>query len=241
MRLSTFSLVAFSALVSANSVTPPTHYGVLLFQAFQALDVFGPLDVLNLHSGTQKNLTLSLLSRNLSPVSTVPVMMNTTFGQSLQPTHTLSSPPPDLEVLIVPGGIGTRAPDLGAEVDFIRTIFPSLRYLISICTGNVLVARAGLLDGKKATGNKKSWSWLTQQGNKTHWVAKARWVVSSEKIWSTSGVSAGVDGFLNFMETVYGEEVARNLEIGLEWSRVTDPNADEFADIWQVEDVLPVE
>jgi putative intracellular protease/amidase len=167
--------------------------------------------------------------------------MGTTFGESIVPTHTFDSPPSNLEVLIVPGGIGTRAPDLTKEIDFIRTAFPSLKYVIAVCTGNAVIARAGLLDGKRATGNKKAWSWLTTQGNKTHWVAKARWVRSSEKIWSTSGVSSGVDGVLNFVETIYGEAVATDLAHGIEWRRVTDPDDDEFAAIWGAKDVLPLE
>ncbi|KAF5338196.1 hypothetical protein D9611_014599 [Ephemerocybe angulata] len=227
--------------VGVAATTPPTHFGVVLFPGFQALDAFGPLDVLNVFSLQQTNLTLSVLARNVSSVTTVPQTMNTTFGESAVATHTFDSPPSDLEVLIVPGGLGTRSPDLEPEIDFIRTIFPSLRYLIAVCTGNTLVARAGLLDEKKATGNKKAWSWVTAQGKKTHWIAKARWVRSSEKIWSTSGVSAGVDGALNFMETVYGEDIATGLAQYLEWNRVTDPNDDEFAAIWGAEDVLPVE
>ncbi|KAJ3528664.1 hypothetical protein NMY22_g9317 [Coprinellus aureogranulatus] len=234
-------VLVFTSAVALAAESLPTHYGVLLIPAFQALDVFGPLDVLNTFSFTQKNLTLSLLSRTLSPVTTVPLTMGTTFGESIVPTHTFDAPPSNLEVLLVPGGTGTRAPDLTKEVDFIRTIFPSLRYLIAVCTGNGLVARAGLLDGKKATGNKRAWSWVTAQGNKTHWVAQARWVRSSEKIWSTSGVSSGVDGVLNYMENVYGADVATDLAHGLEWRRVTDPSDDEFAAIWGAKDVLPLE
>ncbi|KAF6745220.1 DJ-1/PfpI family protein [Ephemerocybe angulata] len=226
-----FFLALFSILYIALAI-PPTNYGVLVFPAFQLLDVFGPVDVLYGNSiFHQKNLTLSIISRTLSLVSTVPLTMNTTFGASILPTHTLAFPPNELEVLIVPGGVDRVHP----------TVFPSLRYLIAVCTGNALVARAGLLDGKKATGNKASWVWLTTHGNgKVHWAAQARWVRSSEKIWSTSGVSAGVDGTLNFIETGYGSDNATHLENAMEWTRVTDSNHDEFAAIWGAKDVLPV-
>ena len=202
--------------------------------------MFGPLDVLNTLSFTQTNITLSTIARTLDPVFTKPKNATGTFGERIVVTHTLDAPPKGLEVLLVPGGAGTRSPDLQPEIDFIRKVFPSVRYVIAVCTGNALVAKAGLLDGKKATGNKKSWAWVTAQSDKVHWIAKARWVVSSPKIWSTSGVSAGVDGTLNWVSAVYGEAVAQDLSNGLEWRRVTDPDNDEFAGIWGAEDVLPV-
>jgi transcriptional regulator GlxA family with amidase domain len=174
-------------------------------------------------------------------VSTISKTSNSTVGQSVVVTHTLDAPPSGLEVLVVPGGLGTRSPDLQPEINFIRDAFPSLRYVIGVCTGNVLLARAGILDGKKATGNKKSWSWVTSQSKKVHWIGKARWIVSSDKIWSTSGVSAGVDGTLDWVEKVYGAALATQLENGKEWSRVTDPDLDEFATIWGAKDVLPSE
>ncbi|KAH6897610.1 DJ-1/PfpI family protein [Coprinopsis sp. MPI-PUGE-AT-0042] len=217
------TLLALPLLAAVQIPNPPTKFGVLLFPAYTALDVYGPLEVLTQMSYKRENMTLSMISRSLNPVTTIAHDKNHTFGSSVIITHTFSSPPPDLEVLIVPGGIGTRGPELEPEVNFIRDTFPSLRYLISVCTGNGLVARSGILDGKKATGNKAAWAWVTAQSKKVHWIGKARWVVSSEKIWSTSG------------------DVAKSLENGAEWSRVTDPNADEFADIHNTTDVLPTE
>ncbi|KAH6911499.1 DJ-1/PfpI family protein [Coprinopsis sp. MPI-PUGE-AT-0042] len=235
------AVLFFPILAFAQIPNPPTKLGVLLFPGFQALDVFGPLDVFNTLGLMVNGTSVSLFSRTLEPVSTTSKTSNSTVGQSVVVTHTLDAPPSDLEVLVVPGGGGTRSPDLQPEIDFIRKTFPSLRYVIGVCTGNALLARAGILDGKKATGNKKSWAWLTSQSKKVHWIGKARWVVSSEKIWSTSGISAGVDGTLDWVSKVYGEATATEMENGKEWSRVTDPDLDEFADIWGAKDVLPTE
>ncbi|KAH6911510.1 class I glutamine amidotransferase-like protein [Coprinopsis sp. MPI-PUGE-AT-0042] len=183
-----------------------------------SLEVFGLLDVFN----------------------TLGARLNLQFP-SIIVTHTLDPPPSDLEVLVVPGRGGTRSPDPQPEVEFIRDTFPSLRYVIGVSTGNALLARARIPNGKKATGNKKSWTWLTSQSKKVHWIGKARWVVSSERIWSTSGIGAGVDGTLDWVSKIYGEAIATEIENGKEWSRVTGPNLDEFADIWGAKDVLPTE
>lgn len=66
-------------------------------------------------------------------------------------------------------------------------------FLLTVCTGAALAARAGLLDGKRATTNKMSWAWATSQGTPgaTDWQKKARWVEDGH-IWTSAGVTAGM-------------------------------------------------
>lgn len=65
---------------------------------------------------------------------------------------------------------------------------------------------AGVLDGRRATTNKASYKNVTATNDKVVWVPHARWVVD-ENIWTTSGVSSGIDGTLAFIECLYGQEV----------------------------------
>lgn len=140
--------------------SPPTKYGITLFKGFQALDVFGPLDVLNVVSVTHP-LSLSLIAPTLDPVSTQFETSKASIGQSIVPTHTYENAPDDIEVLIVPGGIGARmAMNSQAATDFVRERFPKLRYLLTVCTGSVVVARGGILEGKEATSNKLRFQWV---------------------------------------------------------------------------------
>ena len=140
---------------------PPAslRYGVVVFPGYQALDVWGPLDILNTLAFEYKNNTISILAETLDPVSTAIATMNTTFGESIVPTHTFDNAP-ELDVLLVPGGVGTRVPDISAQVEYIRRVFPSLKYLITVCTGAVLASDAGVLDGEYATTNKKAYDWV---------------------------------------------------------------------------------
>lgn len=115
----------------------------------------------------------------------------------------------------------------------------------AICTGSGLAARAGVLDGQKATTNKQCWSFQTPLGPKTHWVANARWVKSDNgKLWTCSGVSAGIDGFLAMVEHAYGKD-ANGVSFGdrvsdeIEYNRVRDSSDDPFAVKCKVKDVLP--
>ena len=111
-------------------------------------------------------------------------------------THTYENAPA-LDVLLVPGGAGTRAlgkvngGDTSAET-FINNRLGQLDYLLSVCTGSVILARSGVLDGKRATTNKGAWREVTGEvgTDKVIWVPTARWVVDG-KIWTSSGVSAG--------------------------------------------------
>lgn len=154
------------SLSSPSSVdaeeSPPVNYGMIIFPAFQAIDVFGPLDILTILSWTQ-TLNLSVISTSLDPVNTKPLSMNisSNFGESIVPTHTFDQPPEDLEVLFVPGGLGTRSDEVVAPaVEFVKSVYPKLKYLVSVCTGATILAKAGVLDGKNATTNKHSWDWV---------------------------------------------------------------------------------
>lgn len=133
---------------------PPTRYAIALFEGFQVLDAFGPLDVLFILS-KHTPLELSVLGPTTDPVSSRAKSHPGSIGQAVVPTHTYDTAPSDIEVLIVPGGAGTR--DIEATqpvVDPIKRTFPELRYLLTVCTGSALAARAGVLDEKNATSNK---------------------------------------------------------------------------------------
>lgn len=98
-----------------KDITVPYRFAYILFPGFEALDVFGPLDVLNSLSLTTK-INLTLIADTLEPVANGKVSwwtspVNATFGESVVPTHTFANPPSDIDVLVVPGGLGTRAPD----------------------------------------------------------------------------------------------------------------------------------
>lgn len=203
---------------------------------------------------------LSIISVNSTPSTTNPPMPGIDFGMALPPTITIaeylaaaannfttttsstsetstnstcsqSKPiPGPLDVLLVPGGGGTRK-DVTHEIDFVRTVYPSLKYLISVCTGSTVIARAGTLDNKRATTNKKAWAWATSFGNNVSYVPHARWVQDGN-VWTSSGVSAGIDVSYAFLASVYGEEVSKWVADVSEYTRWSNGSYDPFADRW---------
>jgi transcriptional regulator GlxA family with amidase domain len=153
------------------------------------IEVVDPLQLL----AHKFSMNLYILSSTLDRVTTEPASAamnpyNSSFWLTINPTHTFATAPDDLEVLIVPGGPGVRAPDVSPMTDFIRDRYPKLRYLLTVCTGAGLAAKSGVLDGRKATTNKAAWATITAYGPNTTWVSPARWVVDGN-IWTSSGVS----------------------------------------------------
>ncbi|KAG6364064.1 hypothetical protein INS49_009167 [Diaporthe citri] len=227
---------------SAENAKPkPVNFGVVVFPAFQQLDVFGPLDALSLLSRSH-NMNLYTIAATLDPVSSKqpavkdgggwvpPPTQSPEFGTTILPTHTFSTAPA-LDVLLVPGGQGTRAqsPAISESIDFIRQRSPSLQYLITVCTGSGLAARSGVLDGRRATTNKLAWESTTALRPQVNWVHRARWV-NDGNIWTSSGISAGIDVTFAWIADVYGADVAKNIADRMEYTRVTDADNDPFAD-----------
>lgn len=237
------ALTTSSAVVPPPAATPPaltskpTKFGIVLFDGFQVLDAYGPLDTL---ATLQKhaNITVDILTIGNKTVSSV-IPGKGPVGASFVATHAIEAPRPDLEVLLVPGGIGTR--DMAASqhvVDFVKLQYPKLKYLLTVCTGSGLAARAGVLDGRSATTNKQSLDEVIPLGPKTKWVNEARWVVDGN-IYTSSGISAGMDMVYGFISDIWGEAVAEDLAEIQEYIRNTDRNNDPFADKDGKEPIVP--
>jgi len=219
------------------SNTPvPRTYGIVLFRMFDMLDVYGPSEILQFIGGSYPT-NIVYIAETLEPVTTRPVMaamnpLNSSVYPSLTPTHVFETAP-DLDVLIIPGGPGWRNPtSLNATMAYIRETAPKVRQVLTICTGSALAARAGILNGKRATANKSSWSTTVAANPNTTWVSSARWVEdysSSPPIWSSSGVTAGIDMMLHWVEKTYSAENATNIARFIEHVRITDPSIDPFA------------
>lgn len=137
-----------------------------------------------------------------------------------------------IDVLIVPGGVGTRN-DMSADIAFVRHMYPSLKAVLSVCTGATILARAGVLDGRRATTNKRAYKWATSMGPNVHWIHEARWIVDGN-IVTGSGISAGIDATYAFVSLNYGEKVAQELADSAEYVRWTDGDYDPFAKWWDI-------
>jgi len=199
------------------------HIGVVLFQGFEPLDAAGPLEIW----GQLPDLHVHYIAQQAGPVKSVTAQMTWVAGYSFD------QPPEHLDWLLVPGGIGTRQEVRNpALLDFIRVWSDRVQLCTSVCTGAALLAAAGVLDGKRATGNKVHIAWVMSTGPQVLWEQKARWVRDG-KFVTSSGVTAGMDMAVAVLKEEYGEEEAHAAVQRCEYEPHTDPTWDPFSALVQ--------
>jgi transcriptional regulator GlxA family with amidase domain len=204
-----------SSLADAQT---PRRITVVLFDRFELLDVFGPLELFGiLPDRFEIGLTgpAGGLVRSAQGPESVP---HESYEEAARP-----------DVVLVPGGIGTRRlVNDRAFLDWLAAWARPAELVTSVCTGSALLAAAGLLDGYRATSNKRAFNWARTQGPHVEWVPRARWVEDRDR-WTSSGVAAGMDMTLALIARLHGDELASDVADGveLEWHR--DPGWDPFA------------
>ena len=132
-------------------------------------------------------------------------------------------------MLLIPGGWGenTRV-DVKPYLDWIRSAAERAEYVLTVCTGAALLASTGFLDGRAATTNKALYRWATSKGPRARWVAEARWVQDG-KVFTSSGVSAGIDMALAALAAMEGMQVAEAVAKGCEYRWEKNAKSDPFA------------
>ena len=197
----------------------PLQIGVLLYPDFEMLDVFGPLEMFSMLGRARARL--HLIAEHPGPVPAA-MAADGPLGPHVIAEYGYADAPP-LDVLLVPGGFGTVPALADTELlNFIRERAPAT-ILASVCTGSALLARAGVLDGRRATSNKQLFDLARRQSDRVEWVEAARWV-DAGSVMTSSGVSAGMDMALALIERLCGTEVAEQIADATEytWHRAAD-------------------
>lgn len=189
---------------------------ILLFSDFETLDAFGPVEIL----GRVEEYRLRYFSIDGGIIS------------SKQGTEIVTEKLENMDfggILLIPGGQGTRS--LINDKIFIEklaSIVTKSKYCLTVCTGAALIAKTNLLNGRKATSNKKAFEWVKSLNTNVLWIKHARWVVD-DKFYTSSGVSAGIDMALGFVADTIGLERANNIAESVEYIWNSDKDKDSFA------------
>jgi transcriptional regulator GlxA family with amidase domain len=179
--------------------------GVALFDGAEELDWAGPWEVLAAwaEEWPDDGVRVFTLAREEGPVTCAK-------GLRVLPDETWETAPP-LDVLVYPGGRGTR-PQLGDEEvrAWLRAIADSGALLTSVCTGSLVLADAGLLDGRPATTHWGSLELLPTLGREIEVRPDDRFVDSGDVV-TAAGVSAGIDMALHLVARLHSPERAREV------------------------------
>ncbi len=195
----------------------PRTVGILIFPEVEVLDFCGPFEVFASASrppatdgGTETRLF------DVRIIAEKPEVVRCRGGLLVQPHHTFTDHPP-LDILVVPGGYGTRTEQENPVVlDWIRRQRAGDALTTSVCTGAFLLGAAGLLDGKRATTHWGTIDLLGEELPKTQVLRDAR-VVDEGEIITSAGVSAGIDMALHVVRRLHGDDVARRTARDMEY------------------------
>ncbi len=182
--------------------------GILVFPDVEVLDFCGPFEVF---SATR--LDESQRREQTSPFEVVLVapsmeQIKATGGLRVLPDHDLQNCP-QLDLLVVPGGWGTRSlVNDERVVKWIRAQASGAELIASVCTGSFLLGEAGLLEGRRATTHWQSLDRM-EQTFPSITVVRDQHVVEEGSIYTSAGISAGIDLALRVVAKVHGEAIAR--------------------------------
>jgi transcriptional regulator GlxA family with amidase domain len=182
--------------------------GILVFDDVEVLDFCGPFEVFSvtrLDEARRREepspFEVVLAAERLGPVTA-------TGGLRVLPHHDLAGCPP-LDVLVVPGGWGTRREmHNGPLVGWVRDRASAAETVTSVCTGSLLLGRAGVLDGRRATTHWWTFDLLRDTAPAAA-VERREHVVEDGNVLTSAGISAGIDMALRVVTRYHGEAVAR--------------------------------
>lgn len=217
--VATLTALLLFGLGSVNAADEQQNYtvGIVLYPDFEVLDVYGPLEMW----AYLTNYQIVLIAEEAGPIMSAQ-------GTSTVATHSFDNAP-EIDILMIPGGQGSRRElNNPRMIEFIEQAHEQSTYTTSVCTGSALLAKAGVLNGHRATSNKRFFFLSEQQSKEVEWVDDARWVESGN-VFTSSGVSAGTDMALGLVARTHGIEWARGLASSVEYIWHEQADDDPFA------------
>ncbi len=179
------------------------NIAIVLYDRFTALDAIGPYEVLSRLPGA----SVAFAAVEPGPVRTDSGMLTLLAERSLEEVR-------EPDIVLVPGGPGeVAARASGAVLDWLKVADRASTWTTSVCTGSLILAAAGLLDGRRATSHWLALEELRRLGAEP---VRER-VVFDGKLVTAAGVSAGIDMALTLAARIAGDAVAQAIQLGIEY------------------------
>ncbi len=183
-----------------------SRIGILVFDDVEELDFVGPLEVFGMAVRLQQKGEVSIVGHDSRTV-------RCRHGLQVIADELLSDCA-DFDLFIVPGGLGARTHAVKSKpiLDFIRRQ-PGM--VASVCTGSLVLAAAGVLDGKEATTHHTAFDMLRAHPGVV--VREGRRMTMHERVWTSAGISAGIDMSLALVAHLWGPSLADEISTAMEW------------------------
>jgi transcriptional regulator GlxA family with amidase domain len=182
--------------------------GILLFDDAEELDFAGPWEVMTVAAMLKGEGGVVTIAEHDRPVRCAK-------GMRVLPDHDFADAPP-LDVVLVPGGIGTRREEENPVLlEWLRAVGTKATWVTSVCTGAALLAAAGLARGKRVTTHWSYLDTLRQRDDLT--VLEHRRYVRDGNVVTSAGVSAGIDMALWLVGEIHGPDFARTVQHWIEY------------------------
>ena len=187
--------------------------GILIYDDVEVLDFTGPFEVFSTTKSPDDDSPLFqvhlIAESDQAPITTV-------GGMRVMP-HVSYDQCPALDILLVPGGVGSRRQMLRpTTLEFVKRQATTVSLLTSVCTGALVLAKAGLLNGKTVTTHWTALDLLQEVCPECTVDRTKHWVVDGN-LMASAGISAGIDMSLKVVERCYGEKVARRTAKTMEY------------------------
>lgn len=182
--------------------------GIVVFKDVEVLDFCGPFEVFSATRLNEQRRREEPSPFNVFLVAETKSLLVAAGGMKVFPDYDLDDCPA-LDILVVPGGWGTRK-EMNNErlLRWIADRSRQVKTLTSVCTGALLLGKAGLLDGKRATTHWRSLDWMQELFPKTH-VERQLHFVEDGALFTSAGISAGIDMALKVVARYFGDAIAR--------------------------------
>jgi transcriptional regulator GlxA family with amidase domain len=194
-----------------NQSQLPLTVGILIFDQVEVLDVAGPFEVFSVtrldEQRRQEELSSSpfrilLVSEKLGPVLAI-------GGLRFTPDVTIDNCPAELDLLLIPGGLGTRKEVKNVKLlSWIANRASNTRLMASVCTGSSLLGKAGLLDGREATTHWHAFDFLRQSAPNANIRDDVRFTLV-DPVFTSAGISAGIDMALRIVSHFFGTKIGQ--------------------------------
>lgn len=204
------------------------NVGILIFPDVEVLDFAGPFEVFSrtrLEPGVASRRSEESAPFRVFTVAKTRAAVRAIGGLEIVPAYSFADAP-RIDLLVVPGGWGTRALlDDAATLEWIHQTAAGARQVTSVCTGALLLAKAGLLQGRRATTHWAALDLLDSLGAGVDVDRQSR--VVHDGVISSAGVAAGMDMAFEVVEKLCGRAVADETASYIEYRRVRSANPPE--------------